>query len=97
LPLPELEGQAGQQRLMQAIIDLFRDQKQPVVLILEDLQWADESLDVLRKLIPLTEAMPLLILGDYRNDERPGAITAMMNDQDYPKNYPVHNPSDWND
>lgn len=72
LPLPELEGQAGQQRLMQAIIDLFRDQKQPVVLILEDLQWADESLDVLRKLIPLTEAMPLLILGDYRNDERPG-------------------------
>jgi len=70
-PVPQLEGQAGQQRLMQAIVDLFRDQKQPVVLILEDLQWMVESLDVLRVLIPLTETLPLLILGDYRNDERP--------------------------
>jgi tetratricopeptide (TPR) repeat protein len=72
LPVPELEGQAGQQRLMQAIIDLFRDQQQPVVLILEDLQWMVESLDVLRSLIPLTKSLPLLILGDYRDDERPG-------------------------
>lgn len=71
-PVPELEGAAGQQRLMQAIVDLFREQKQPIVLILEDLQWMVESLDVLRILIPLTESLPLLILGDFRNDERPG-------------------------
>ncbi len=70
-PIPQLDGAAGQQRLLQAIVDLFRDQKQPVVLILEDLQWMVESLDVLRILIPLTETLPLLILGDYRNDERP--------------------------
>ncbi|MBZ0291731.1 MAG: protein kinase [Anaerolineae bacterium] len=67
----ELEGQAGQQRLMQAVIDVLRHQQKPVVFILEDLQWMVESLDILRILIPLTESSPLLILGDYRNDERP--------------------------
>jgi tetratricopeptide (TPR) repeat protein len=72
MPVPPLEGQAGQQRLIQAVVDLFRDQQQPVVLILEDLQWMVESLDVLQKLIPLTASMPLLILGDFRNDEFPG-------------------------
>ncbi|MDX2137555.1 MAG: protein kinase, partial [Chloroflexota bacterium] len=70
-PVPQLEGQAGQQRLMQAIADRFREQQQPVVLILEDLQWMVEGMDVLRVLSSLTESMPLLILGEYRNDENP--------------------------
>ena len=73
-PIPEvseLQGQAGQQRLLQAIVDVFRRQKQPIVLVLEDLQWMEESLEVLRALIPLTETLPLLVLADYRDDEKP--------------------------
>jgi tetratricopeptide (TPR) repeat protein len=68
---PELEGQAGQQRLFQTIASLFNKQQQPVVLILEDLQWAVESLDVLKLLNAMVHALPLLVIGSYRDDERP--------------------------
>ena len=68
---PELEGQAGQQRLLDAITSIFRKQKGSLVLILEDLQWAVESLDVLRALLPVAKDIPLLIIADYRDDERP--------------------------
>lgn len=74
-PIPEvaeLEGQAGQQRLLQTILGVFRRQTQPIVLILEDLQWVVESLDVLRPLVALTPELPLLIVANYREDEKPG-------------------------
>ncbi|MCP4945199.1 MAG: tetratricopeptide repeat protein, partial [Planctomycetaceae bacterium] len=69
---PPLMGIAYQQRLIRAIIDLFRDLPQPVLLILEDLQWTGESLVVLQHLQRVIEQIPqLLILGSYRDDERP--------------------------
>lgn len=68
---PELEGQAGQQRLLNTIAGIFRKQTQPILLILEDLHWATESLDVVRYLAPLTAELPLLMVADYRDDERP--------------------------
>lgn len=68
---PELEGQAGQQRLLDAVASVFRKQKQPIVVILEDLQWAIESLDLLRGLLPALKDLPVLIVADYRDDERP--------------------------
>ncbi|MEI2612765.1 MAG: protein kinase [Candidatus Promineifilaceae bacterium] len=70
-PAPELEGQAGQQRLLNSIIRLFYQQTMPVLLLLEDLHWATESLDVLRQLPRVIAERPLLIVGDYRDDERP--------------------------
>lgn len=68
---PELEGHAGQQRLLQTIVGLFHKTKQPMVLILEDLQWTEESLDVLKLLNPMVGELPLLIIGNYRDDEKP--------------------------
>jgi tetratricopeptide (TPR) repeat protein len=68
---PELEGQAGQTRLLTTATGLFRCLPQPTVLVLDDLQWATESLDLLRLLVPITEQLPLLIVGNYRDDERP--------------------------
>ncbi len=68
---PELGGQAGQQRLMNAITSVFRRQQQPLVLFLEDLHWAIESLDILKALYPQVEALPVLIVGSYRDDEKP--------------------------
>lgn len=51
---------------------LFQQQDTPVLLILEDLHWtSDESLSLLRQLDQLTENHPLLIVGTFRNDERP--------------------------
>lgn len=59
------------QRLIDTIASAFSRITTPIVLILEDLQWADESLTVLKRLLGVVSDRPLLILGSYRNDERP--------------------------
>jgi DNA-binding CsgD family transcriptional regulator/tetratricopeptide (TPR) repeat protein len=44
--------------------------RQPVLLVLEDLHWADEAtLDVLRLLARRVETVPVLVLATYRDDE----------------------------
>ncbi|MCU0482592.1 MAG: protein kinase [Anaerolineae bacterium] len=68
---PVIEGTAGQQRLILTMIDIISRQKVPLLLLLEDLQWASESLNPLRQLLPLVGSLPLMIVGSYRDDERP--------------------------
>ncbi len=68
---PVLEGKARQQRLNLAIIDLFRKQKQPTLLLLEDLHWAGISLQPLKMLVESSKPLPLLVVGSYRHDEMP--------------------------
>lgn len=70
-PVPDLEDSAGQVRLFEAIETLLRHQTQATVLILEDLQWAVESFDALKHIANLTSDMPLMIIGNYRDDEAP--------------------------
>lgn len=74
---PDLPGQAGQQRLMLAINDLFRRQAQPVVLMLEDLQWAADSLVFLSELHRIAGQLALLIVGNYRYDESADVLDAL--------------------
>lgn len=68
---PELEGPPRQQRLLLTINAVFQRQSQPVVLLLEDLQWAAESLALIKELSRGIGELPLLIVGNYRHDERP--------------------------
>ncbi|MCQ3929397.1 MAG: hypothetical protein DPW16_02975 [Chloroflexi bacterium] len=68
---PVLEGKARQQRLNLAIIDLFRKQKQPTLLLLEDLHWAGISLQPLKMLVESSKQLPLLVVSSYRHDEMP--------------------------
>jgi tetratricopeptide (TPR) repeat protein len=68
---PELLGEAGQQRLRLTIVDLFKRHAQPLVLLLEDLQWSSESLEPIKRLNALAGALPLLVVANYRSDERP--------------------------
>ncbi len=68
---PKLTGEAGRQRLALTIVDLFKRQTQPIVLILEDLQWSTESLLPLKQLNRFVAELHMLILGNYRDDERP--------------------------
>ncbi|MCB8962602.1 MAG: DUF2791 family P-loop domain-containing protein [Ardenticatenales bacterium] len=70
-PPPSLDTEAAQQRLISAVSDLFLHQQGWLLLILEDLQWADESLEILEQLGRLASSLPLLIVGSYRNDDRP--------------------------
>lgn len=69
--ISELEPGASQQRLLNTIEALFRRQMSPLVLLLEDLQWAGESLLVLHQVFRLTQQFPILIVGTYREDETP--------------------------
>jgi tetratricopeptide (TPR) repeat protein len=70
-PIMPLEGAAHQQRLFGAINSLFQLQQQPILLVLEDLQWTSESLDVLKQLANIVHDLPVMIVGSYRIEERP--------------------------
>lgn len=69
---PELDPQGTQQRLFGVVADVFRRQGQPVVVILEDMHWASsESLALFNVITPLTGTLPVLLIANYRDDERP--------------------------
>ena len=58
--------------LSSTVISLFRHQTQPMLLLLEDLHWANkESLTLLTKLQQSIQDVPLTIVGSYRDDESP--------------------------
>ncbi len=68
---PELPARTMQQRLLGTVAGIFQRQKQPLLLILEDLHWAVESLEILQHLSALLPDLPILIVGTYRDDEKP--------------------------
>ncbi|MDJ0706286.1 MAG: AAA family ATPase [Leptolyngbyaceae cyanobacterium MO_188.B28] len=69
----ELEPSASQNRfslLFQKFIRVFPRAAHPLVLFLDDLQWADSaSLQVLQALMAETETHHLLVIGAYRDNE----------------------------
>jgi tetratricopeptide (TPR) repeat protein len=74
---PELDARPAQQRLIGTLAELFRKQNQPMLLILEDLHWALESLPPLHSLTQIVSDLPLLITASYRDDERPDLPSAL--------------------
>ncbi|MBL8130974.1 MAG: tetratricopeptide repeat protein [Anaerolineae bacterium] len=70
-PVPGLGASSAQARLVEAILRLFQAMPRPTLLILEDLQWAGESLMPLRQLLALCDDLPLLIVGSYRSEDAP--------------------------
>jgi predicted Ser/Thr protein kinase/tetratricopeptide (TPR) repeat protein len=68
---PELEPKASRERLFLTIEALFARQTHPCLIILEDLQWLDESLSLLKLLSRSIPSLPILLVGTYRSDERP--------------------------
>jgi tetratricopeptide (TPR) repeat protein len=75
---PPLDPRAAKARLFEAIGQVYRRQPQPVMVILEDLQWSDGiSLELATSLGGTAGELPLLILGSYRDDEAPGLPAAL--------------------
>ena len=68
---PQIGTDAARQRLISAVSDLFVYQQGWLLLILDDLQWANESLAILEQLGRLASTLPLLIIGSYRSEDRP--------------------------
>ena len=72
-PAPELSGSAVQNRfnlLFSKFVSIFTTADHPLVIFLDDLQWADSaSLNLLKVLINESETGYLLVLGAYRDNE----------------------------
>lgn len=73
IPDPEpLSAEAAHQRLLATVEEVFSRLPQPTVVLLEDLQWADSAtLSLLCRLAGSASRARLLVLGGYRDDERP--------------------------
>jgi len=72
-PVPELSGMAAQNRfnlLFQTFIQVFATPQHPLVMFLDDLQWADSaSLKLMQLLMSKGETHSLLLIGAYRDNE----------------------------
>ncbi len=66
------DAEAGRSRLFQGVVSLLEQaaSRQPVVLVVEDLHWADEStLELLRFAVRTLRDGRLMLAGSYRSDE----------------------------
>ncbi|MEA5627528.1 AAA family ATPase [Nostoc sp. UHCC 0251] len=81
-PTPELSGSASQNRfnlLFQKFIQVLTTPEHPLVIFLDDLQWADSaSLDLMQLLMSETETGYLLLIGAYRDNEVSPAHPLML-------------------
>lgn len=78
---PDADYKIAGTRLASAIEMIFRQQKQPILLLLEDLHWSKDNLDILRRLTQIVTELPLLIVGTFRDDESPELPTLLPNMQ----------------
>ncbi|MEG5057731.1 AAA family ATPase [Microcoleus sp. A2-C5] len=81
-PATELSGTAVQNRfnlLFQNFIRVFTAKEHPLVMFLDDLQWADSaSLQLMQLLISESETSYLLVIGAYRDNEVSPAHPLML-------------------
>lgn len=70
---PPISGEAYQARLIQAMLDVMQRAAQPLVLLLEDVQWATtDSMAVLQQLATVRDQLTqVMVISTYRNDEAP--------------------------
>lgn len=69
--MPDVGGEGERGRLIETVLRLFRQHTSPILLILDDLQWATKSREIVRQLTRAITDLPLLIIGSFRNDEAP--------------------------
>ena len=80
LPPAPAEGE-DRYRLFDAVAEVLREiaGAQPVVLVLDDLHWADTpTLLMLRQMVRSADESPLLVVASFRDTERPTALVDML-------------------
>ncbi len=66
---PAMDPESTQARLIGVIEDLLRRQTRPLLIVLEDLQWAGvESLKTLDVIKRSLDSMPVMIVGNFREE-----------------------------
>ncbi|MFK7804190.1 MAG: protein kinase [Anaerolineae bacterium] len=76
---PQLDGSAARQRIYSTVTNLFDRKQGWTLLILEDLQWDQNNLDILIQLNRVVHKYKLMILATYRSDERPDLPNRLQN------------------
>ena len=66
---PSIDPGATTARIADVVTALFRRLGRPVVLLLDDAQWASGSLEIVRRLGGVVHALPLLVVVAHRTDE----------------------------
>lgn len=80
-PTPALDPGAEKHRLFETLTQFFirLAATQPVLVILEDLHWSDEtSLDFLHLFVRRLSAHPILLLASYRHEEAPPRLVHLL-------------------
>ena len=78
---PELDPLAAQDRLINAVEALLRRQSRSLAIFLEDLHWAGSESILMLDRLGSTSDIPMLIVGNYRDDEAPGLPTSLPRTQ----------------
>lgn len=77
---PIIDGNAYQERLVLTLTTLISAVDHPVVLLLEDLQWASDNVKPLQQLLKMqTQVSHLMVIATYRNDEAPKIPDLLLN------------------
>ncbi len=77
LPPADARNRFGQ--VLRKFLGVFATQEHPLVVFLDDMQWADPaSLQLLQHLLTYSETPPLLLLGTYRDNEVSPSHPLMM-------------------
>jgi class 3 adenylate cyclase/tetratricopeptide (TPR) repeat protein len=86
-----LEGETFRRELFEAVQDWWRSRfgARPTVLVFDDMHWGDAaSIELLLKLLPLTEEIPLVLLCALRGErEAPAWKIKTQSDELYPHRY----------
>ncbi|HEY9597600.1 MAG TPA: serine/threonine-protein kinase PknK, partial [Cyanophyceae cyanobacterium] len=93
--VPELSGSAAQNRfnlLLGKFIRVFATQEHPLVIFLDDLQWADSaSVKLMQLLMSEADTRYLLLIGAYRDNEVSPTHPLMLTLEEIQKNYATVN------
>lgn len=59
------------ERIAETIVSIFSRTEKTTVLLLDDVHWMSESLEILQRLTSLVSGLPLLVIATYNTDENP--------------------------
>ena len=70
--VPELAGTANEQRLALTLTSILKRQPQPILLILEDIHWAQKSLTPLKQILNAQQELKgMMVVASFRAEEAP--------------------------
>jgi len=72
LTVAQLSPDVVQERMLEVLMQIIRQQSNPLLILLEDIHWAgSESLRVLQAFSERASQLPIMFVASYRDDERP--------------------------